>query len=74
MMLNQGMTTADTEALAEKLSAKQLIQLGKLERDNYLRSMPDGKQITETPPNPTADELPPIKTEDGLRNIMEGLK
>ena len=55
------------KTLAEKLSAREMINLGRIEQKRFSEIMPDGKQITELPEEDdmmTGRDRPPISLED----------
>lgn len=61
----------EVEALADKLSAKEMIRLARIEKARFQNVIPEGKQQTTMSVNSDKDEYVEPAT---LQNIAEAMK
>lgn len=68
---NADATTEEIHALCDKLSAKEMIRLGRIERERFNEVIPDGKQITQAASEETDVEDSPLPEYKSVQDIFK---
>lgn len=67
---NPTATADESETLSEKLSAREMVALARIERARFAEALPDGRQVTIATPDPEAESVTTAPTFKSFNDVF----